>query len=236
MVERRFRGPDTSGNGGYTCGLLASLVGEPAEVTLRLPPPLDRPLRVERRADTAVLLDGDAVVAEARQAGLNLDVPAPPSFDEAAHATASSSRRAGAGEFRECFVCGPDRRDGDGLRIFPGAIDGIVAATWTPADEPAREVVWATIDCPGAFALEFGTRDVLVLGRLTAEVLRVPRAGERCVVLGWPLGEDGRKRSAGTALFGEGGTLLARGLAIWIVPRDVSGAPAARVSHARDGV
>ena len=218
-MERRFRGPETSGNGGYTCGLLATVVGEPAEVTLRLPPPLDRPLRVEHRGDTAVLLDGDAVVAEARRVELDLDVPAPPAFDEAARAAASSARSAGAGEFRECFVCGPDRGDGDGLRIFPGALDGLVAATWTPVGEPPRPVVWGAIDCPGAFALEFGTRDVLVLGRLTAEVLRVPRAGERCVVMGWPLGEDGRKRHAGTALFGDGGDLLARGRAVWIAPR-----------------
>jgi hypothetical protein len=219
VVEHRFRGPAASGNGGYTCGLLANVVGEPAEVTLRLPPPLDRPLRVEHRGDTAVLLDGDAVVAEARRAVLDLDVPASPSFEEAARAAASSSRRAGAGEFRECFVCGPDRGDGDGLRIFPGELDGLVAAAWTPADETPRAVVWAAIDCPGAFALEFGTRDVLVLGRLTAEVTRVPRSGERCVVVGWPLGEKGRKRNAGTALFGDGGDLLARGRAVWIAPR-----------------
>ena len=219
MIDGRFRGPTASGNGGYTCGLLASVVGEPAQVTLRAPPPLDRPLRVEQRGDVAMLLDGDAVVAEARRAELELDVPPAPSFGEAARAAASSSRRAGAGEFRQCFVCGPERRDGDGLRIFPGALDGIVAATWTPAEEPARAVAWAAIDCPGAFALEFGTRDVLVLGRLTAEVLRVPRTGERCVVAGWPLGEDGRKRYAGTALFGDGGELLARGHAVWIAPR-----------------
>ena len=105
------------------------------------------------------------------------------------------------------------------MRIFPGAVDGMVAATWTPAEEVPRAVIWGAIDCPGAFALEFGTRDVLVLGRLTAEVLRVPRHCERCVVVGWALGEDGRKRYAGTALFGDGGELLARGRAVWIAPR-----------------
>src|SRR6185436_9559900 len=50
-IDPRYRGPDTSGNGGYTCGLVAAHVAGDAEVTLRLPPPLGRPLRVEPRDD-----------------------------------------------------------------------------------------------------------------------------------------------------------------------------------------
>jgi len=38
-IERRFCGPPESGNGGYSCGLLAAHVGGPAEVTLRRSPP-----------------------------------------------------------------------------------------------------------------------------------------------------------------------------------------------------
>jgi hypothetical protein len=49
-IERRYNGPAGSANGGYTCGLVARLVGGPcAEVTLRRPPPLGRPLRVGRK-------------------------------------------------------------------------------------------------------------------------------------------------------------------------------------------
>ena len=44
---------------------------------------------------------------------------------------------------------------------------------------------------------------------MTARVERVPEAGEPCVVASWPLGEDGRKLYAGTALFAEDGELLA---------------------------
>ena len=219
VIARRFRGPNASGNGGYTCGSLARFVGEPAEVTLRLPPPLERPLRVEQSDGAAVLLDGDAVVAEARRSDLALDVPPPPAFAAASRAAESSPRSGGDGEFPQCFVCGPARDPGDGLRIFPGPLDGLVAATWEPRDEVEREVVWAAIDCPGAFAVGFAERGETVLGRLTAEVVRVPRAGERCVVIGWPLGEDGRKLFAGTALFGDGGELLARGRTTWIQPR-----------------
>jgi len=65
----RFRGPLTSANGGYACGRLASFVdADEVEVTLRLPPPLERPLTVRRDAGSAVLLDDHAVVAEARRA------------------------------------------------------------------------------------------------------------------------------------------------------------------------
>jgi hypothetical protein len=39
-IERRFRGPSESGQGGYSCGLLARAIDAPAaEVTLRAPPP-----------------------------------------------------------------------------------------------------------------------------------------------------------------------------------------------------
>ena len=37
-IDRRFRGPADSANGGYAAGLLASFLDGPAEVTLRLPP------------------------------------------------------------------------------------------------------------------------------------------------------------------------------------------------------
>ena len=54
---------------------------------------------------------------------------------------------------------------------------------------------------------------------MTARVDRLPREGERCVVIGWPLGADGRKLFAGTALVGEDGDTLARACQVWIEPR-----------------
>jgi hypothetical protein len=60
VIGRRFRGPAGSGNGGSTCGLVAGLLNaDTVEVTLRLPPPLDVPLRVERADDSVRVLDGD---------------------------------------------------------------------------------------------------------------------------------------------------------------------------------
>ncbi len=56
IIERRFCGPPDSGNGGYTCGRLANYVDGTAEVTLLRPPPLERPLGIERREGGMVRL------------------------------------------------------------------------------------------------------------------------------------------------------------------------------------
>jgi hypothetical protein len=219
VIERRFRGPTGSANGGYTCGLVAGFLDGPAEVTLRLPPPLERPLAVERDGDGPVrVLDDGALVAEARPRMLELEPPAAPSYEDAAAAALPEGDL--ASPFPECFVCGPHRAEGDGLRIFAGPLDdGVVAASWVPVRPyTSPEFVWAALDCPGAYACGFGERGVLVLGRLAARVEALPQAGERCVVVGWPLGDEGRKAFAGTALFGEGGRLLGIARATWIQP------------------
>jgi hypothetical protein len=219
-IDRRFRGPADSANGGYAAGLLASFLDGPAEVTLRLPPPLERELTVERRDGGAVLLDGDAVVAEAVASAVDVDPPSPPGFDEAVSASAGYVPF-GAETFRGCFSCGAIRDEGDGLRILPGRVTGrdLVAAPWVARD-PSVPVVWAAIDCSGAYAIGSDGRGETVLGRMAARIDRLPRADERCVVVGWPRGEDGRKLHAGTALFTADGELLAVARQIWIAPRD----------------
>ena len=221
VIAARFNGPAGSGNGGYTCGLVAARVGASSvSVTLRVPPPLDRPLRVERAGERVRVLDDDVLVAEGEPAAVELDVPPPVPPEEARLAP-----RGYAGfvrhEFPTCFVCGPERRPGDGLRIFAGPVegrDGVVAAPWAPS-EARPELVWAALDCPGAFAAGFGERGTMLLGQMAAGVLALPEPGESCVVQAWPLGEDGRKLYAGTALFGAGGRPLGRARQTWIVPR-----------------
>lgn len=221
-IGRRFRGPLTSANGGYAAGSLARAVGVPAvEVTLRLPPPLERPLAVAEEDGRWLLLDGDALVAEARVAAPEVSAPPPPTAAEAEEA-ARHAGGWGAPVFAECFVCGT-RPEGDGLEIHPGLVrgrdDGLVATTWV-AHEVRPEVVWAAIDCPGAYAVQSGARGEPVLARMTAEIGRLPREGERCVVAGWPLGSEGRKHEAGTALYGEDGSVLAVSRQLWIEPRE----------------
>jgi hypothetical protein len=216
-IGRRFRGPLTSGNGGYSAGLLAGFLDGPAEVTLRLPPPLERPLRVHELEGKLRLLDGDALVADAEPAAIELELPAPPSAEEAA-AAAERHVRFGGENFSECFSCGI--RPEDGLCIHVGPVDGteLQAAPWT-AREVSAPVVWAAIDCPGAYAVGGPGRGEIVLGRMAAEIRRLPEEGEECVVVAWPLGEDGRKLYAGTALFGQGGDPLAWARQTWIQPR-----------------
>ena len=216
-IGRRYRGPLHSGNGGYSAGSLAQFVDGPAEVTLRLPPPLERPLHVDERDGVLLLLDGDAIVAEARPATVDLELPAPPTLAEAEAATARHVRFGGE-NFSECFTCGI--RPEDGLCIHAGPVEGtgLHAAPWT-AREVSPEVVWAAIDCPGAYAVGGPGRGEVVLGRMAAEISRLPEEGEQCVVVAWPLGEDGRKLHAGTALFGAGGEPLAWARQTWIAPR-----------------
>jgi hypothetical protein len=219
-IARRFRGPQTSANGGYAAGLLAQAVRAPAvEVTLRLPPPLERPLTVSPDGERVLLLDGDAVVAEARPNDPAVEPPPPPTFAEAAEASRAVSGW-GAPEFDECFVCGV-RADGSGLDIHAGLVpsrDGLVATTWVARDV-RPEIVWAAIDCPGAYALRGGGRGEPLLARITARIDRLPEEGERCVVVGWPLDADGRKRHAATALYGADGMPLAVSRQLWIEPR-----------------
>ncbi|MGH3066910.1 MAG: hypothetical protein ACRDOF_11500 [Gaiellaceae bacterium] len=219
--ERRFRGPLSSANGGYACGCLAAYVeADAVEVTLRLPPPLERPLEVRRFASGVHLLDGDTLVAEAGPAGgLELEVPSPVSLEEAEEAR-TRHIRGGNPDFAECFTCGA-RDEGDGLGVYVGPVAGReplhAAAVTFPVSAP--EIVWAAIDCPGAYAIGVEGRGDIVLGRMTARVLRVPRIGETCAAVAWPLREDGRKLFAGTALFAGDGELLAIARQTWIVPR-----------------
>lgn len=234
-IPARFQGPPGSANGGYACGALAESLAicGAIECTLRAPPPLDAPLSIERTEGAARLRHGEALVAEARSVALDLEVPPPISFDDAVEA---SRRYPGfrAHPYPGCFVCGPSRGEADGLRIFPGEVDGrgVVAAPWTPdASLPttldggvADRVVWAALDCPGYFAVARGGAAYL-LGRMTAELLAPVRAGVRHVVVGFaapPPGVDpgdARKLFAGTALFDERGALLGRARQIWIRPR-----------------
>jgi hypothetical protein len=218
MFPRHFRGPLTSANGGYACGRLAAFVdANEVEVTLRMPPPLDRPLAVERDGDGARLVDDDAVVAEARPAPLEVDVPAPVSV-EVAEASRERHARDWSPEFSECYVCGVRE---DGLEVHVGPVAGREPLHASPIalPEARSEIVWAAIDCPGAYAVGAEGRGDIVLGRMTARVNRVPSVDEQCVVTAWPLGEDGRKLFAGTALFAEDGELLALARQVWIAPR-----------------
>ena len=224
VIDPRFRGPPRSGNGGYVAGVVASVLPGVVEVTLRLPPPLQTPMTLSYSDQAATLYLDDKEVANARTAELELEIPSAPTFAESMQA---SQRYTGFEQhnFPQCFVCGPDREDGDGLRIFPGALADRpgVAAPWTPGksllgrDTSAVgvEFVWSALDCPGYFGLRKNDFAAL-LGRMTAQVIQSPEVGQRCIVMGWPIREDGRKLQVGSGVFSESGELMACAKATWI--------------------
>ena len=219
IVPGRYNGPPESANGGYACGLVAGLLGGVVEVTLRLPPPLDRELEVVRHDGRVEIRDGDAVVAVAERASVDEEVPEPVAVEAAEEA---STRYEGFVHhaYNTCFVCGPEREDG--LRVYAGPVEGrpgLLAAPWTPGEDVGPELVWAALDCPSGWAVDDFQREGVLLGRMAARIDRLPEPGEPHVVLGWRIGEDGRKRYAGSALLTADGEVLARARSTWLVPR-----------------
>lgn len=224
IIAARFCGPPESGNGGYTCGRLAAGLQPPVEVTLRRPPPLDRALAVLRSPHGLVLADDQTPVAEARRTLFELETPPCPGLGAAVEA---AGRFHGMQQhaFPTCFVCGPERAPGDGLRVFAGEVagDGLVACPWKPAGELADasgivrdEFVWAALDCPGAWAWLADTANPLVLGRLAAVIDAPVVAGHLHIVGGWRLGREGRKHYSGTVIWRADGTVCARAKSTWI--------------------
>lgn len=225
IIGTRFSGPPGSGNGGYAAGIAASYVEGPATVTLRKPPPLDVRMDVERDGDRTLFLVGGDLVIEAEPGGPVGDVPVPPSLEDARAARPDPALLADH-VFPECFVCGPARAAGDGLRIWVGPAGDVVAAVWVPDPslryndgEVGRPYLWAALDCPSGWAA-FDTSQAsgtpIVLGRIAGEVRRNARVGEELIVTAWPIGAEGRKRFAGSAIHAADGELIARATATWI--------------------
>jgi hypothetical protein len=235
VIDKRFRGPPNSGHGGYTSGMVAGYIDGPASVRLLRPPPLDRTLAVYLGGEggQVSLSDGKDVIAVGRPAqfdpvtgslDLNLDVPEPPAFEAAEDAMKNySGFQVHFSPF--CFVCGPKREKGDGINIFAGpTADGkMVTSTWVPDrslagdDGQVRpEFVWAALDCPGNYAATHDNPHMVVLGTLAASLRKPVFSGQRYIVIGWPIGSEGRKVYSGTALFTENGDLLANAKSTWI--------------------
>jgi hypothetical protein len=223
IVERRYNGPPDSGNGGWTAGLVASLVDSPqgTVVTLRVPPPLETPLE-PRPLGTGIGVyapggstpDG-TLVAEAAPDPLDEPVVPPVSWAEA-HAMGSTYPGLTGHPFPTCFVCGPDRAPGDGLRLFPGRpSDGRTAAAWTVPGDVSAPLVWAALDCPGGWSIDLAARP-FVLGRLAVRIDALPEPGEHCVVMGELTARDGRKARVRSTLYGGDGRVLAGARATWL--------------------
>jgi len=251
VIGRRFDGMPKLAHGGYLAGLLAATLDEgSAEVRLRRPVPTDRPLTLARAEPEAVeLRDGEVLLAEGALAELSLDVPLPVTLAQAERA---SGRFPGfhSHPFPDCLVCGGARTTGDGLRIFPGPVAGrrLVAASWVPAPELAdgvgqmpSELVWAALDCPQLWSLMVhapaASPDLVVTAALHTRLGHPVLAGAPHVVIGWPIGRNGRGWLAGAAVIGPDGELCAVGrqtaaVTSWGVPLGRQRRVAARTSAA----
>lgn len=237
-IGTAHNGPDGTGNGGYSAGLLAerlSAPGGPAvEVTLRTPLPLETPLTLATDG-TTLTMSGRETVAEARTVDLT-DEAVPGEPVDTATARDAEQRYPGheGHPFPRCYSCGPERGPGDGLRLFPGSVrpghgpenlGNTVACTWTPGpelDDGTGHVdlrrIWAALDCPGGWSSDIQGRPI-VLGRMAAQVTAVPRIGRTHVLTGHLHAVEGRKVLTGSALHDADGRLLAHARATWITLR-----------------
>jgi hypothetical protein len=217
-IPARFNGPPGSGNGGWSSGAfaLATGLGGTLEVTLRVPPPLDTPLK--QHGSSFAAPDGTLVASVAATDDPGEPVP-PVSWDEA---EAASTGYPGFTDhpFPTCYVCGPERPDG--LRLFPGFLpDCRAAAPWIVPSDVVIETVWAALDCPGGWSTALSTERPYVLGRMAATVAAVPSPGARCVVVGRKHHAEGRKAFTTSTVYGPDGTRLATARATWIRLRQV---------------
>jgi len=235
-IPRRFRGPPNSGNGGYVCGMLARHITGAAEVALRAPPPLETGLSVvEVGVGLWELRHGAATIAIGRATTLEMSRLERATYAEAVEAEKHTPIKPHQHPLPMCFVCGPDRAPGDGLRLFAGPLArqdaGVAfAVPWTPDPSltatdglVAPEFVWSALDCPTGYICQYDreTRKFnalsILLGTLTVRIEGRPRPRERCVVTSWQTGREGRRLIAEGALFGEEENLLAVGRAVWII-------------------
>lgn len=187
---------------------------------LRRPPPLERPLDVVPTGEGVELRDGDELVALAvHESGPPWEPPGPVDLAtaRAAEATYPGHR---SHPFPNCFSCGPDRDDG--LRIFPGRVDGSrVAAAWTPDPSVTTDgivtapITWAALDCVSAWSSDLEHRP-LVLAQMTAVVGSPPQAGTSYAAVGTTVRIEGRKTWTASALYDAEGLLVAQAQHLWI--------------------
>lgn len=227
VIPQTHGGPRGIGHGGYVVGLLATRIDGAAQVTLRRPAPLDVSLDVVATEAGWELRQGDDVIADAIATTLEVAVPTPPSLDDARAAEAKSpSRWNERGVHPTCFGCAQFRDDdiGLGIGVGPLQVEGVdvVASLWRPRAEHADgdgvvdpHIVISAIDCPGAMAFIAYEKPAGLLGRMVVEQFAPVPAGVDYIVMAWPIGVDGRKLFAGSALTSSAGEVLAASRQTW---------------------
>ncbi|MEU0570070.1 hypothetical protein ABZ297_32460 [Nonomuraea sp. NPDC005983] len=226
-VPERFRGPAGVANGGWIAGTMADALNgnrSPVEVTLHAPTPLETELCLEHVGNTVTLSDGERLLVEAFPVAEDLTAPDFVPFTDAARAESGFPGWQGHA-FPECFACGL-REPGDGLRVFPGPVEGtdLVAAGWrvpfTVADEDGvpASIVGAALDCITGWA-HFKPGESALLGRLAVQIHGRVYPGGAYSVVARATGREGRKLFGESAIYDLNGTLVAAARATWIAAR-----------------
>jgi hypothetical protein len=226
-LGRRFQGFTDGALGGYAAGLVGRRIDGPAEVNLRGLPPIERELELSEDHGSLELRDGETLVLEAHRARFDLEIPPPPDLRQAEAAAGHLIHDEGTHLYPSCFTCGPDRAEGDGLRLFMGRVPGrdrILASAWNPhrglageGEALPEELLWAALDCPTIWAAWSTERPALfpadsftVLARQRLEPLAPVPVGETAIVFAWPIERDRRKHRCGAAIQDVRGNLLGR--------------------------
>jgi len=234
VISPRFEGPPGITLGGYISGLMAPhLDSETVEVTMRKATPMGRPLMLNTLTpDRVFLYDRDTLLNEARPAAtLEIEPPDSISLEDAKRA----SLRHTVTPYPNCYGCGSGRAANDGLHLRAGPVErrGVVAVDWEPnaavvgteaGEEVPESIVLTALECPIGKAMAIGTllkpEELVVLGRMTTQIHGLPRVGESCYFVGWPIERIGRRIEIAGVLNNKNNTRLATARLTFVVLKE----------------
>ncbi len=70
------------------------------------------------------------------------------------------------------------------------------------------------MDCPDQFAFLATGIKTGMLGRMTAQLYTLPKAGDESIITAWPIKIEGKKHFAGSATFNSNQELIARAIMV----------------------
>ena len=226
QVHRRFRGPPTSGNGGYVAGLVAEWIDGPAEVDLLAPIPLEVPLHRRRDDAEVMLFDARPDYARGRPLDdpLDFDLPGPPSRGRAGGGGDELPRPAGPSDPRLLRLrhrTRPGRRPVHLSRRKPASRrgrGGMGSRRGTGGTRTAMSRNAISGRCSIAPAISAcasrGRWRCWRESRRGSSGRSRPANGLR--ITGWELSREGRKHHAATVIHDEAGEVVALSRGAWI--------------------